>query len=175
MHALFQNISPCPTHAVDFSNHKLVGSCLHWNTFYKTIQIFNLIILFFFLIPTSIWRLSWLCFHWKSYTVNNFVQIIIYMYYISITFIFVSAFRTQQEHTQEFEYVSNQLASCTNNIRQFLTIVYTQICHQISRFQSKANIYGPFCVFDIPIVLRYVAWKCLIAICIFLRTNLICS
>ncbi len=108
IHTMFQNMWPMP-YAVDYPNFEVVQSKLHQNVFHKTIRITIFLIFFVFFIPTLILRITWLCFHWNSFTVNHIDQFVVYLLYLTVTFIFLAASFTQHKHTFEIEYISNQL------------------------------------------------------------------
>lgn len=108
IHAIFQNVFPMP-YAVYLPDCKVVNSHLDQKPVHKIIRLLSLLIVIFFFIPTLVWRLIWLIFHWKSYTVNNIVEIIVYVYFLTLALIFLAAYYTKHKHTQEIKYLSNQL------------------------------------------------------------------
>ncbi len=113
VHSLFQNIIPTP-YAVDPTTYQLIKSIPHQKRFHKTFRISILLSFFLFFIPFCFGRFIWLLHHWKSYTVYHVDQIIVYIFYLTATFLFIPACWTQHKKCTELIFVLNQRCKLIN-------------------------------------------------------------
>ncbi len=107
VHSLFQKIIPMP-YSVDLSNNQIIKSVNHQKSFHKVFRFLILVTFFLFFIPTCIARLVWLLHYWKSYTIYHVEQIVIYMFYVTATFLFLAACWTQHKKLNAISYILNQ-------------------------------------------------------------------
>lgn len=108
VHSLFQSICPMP-YAVDFKNFKIVNNNKRrQNITHKFIRT-SVLLIISSTIPILIWRLAWLFFNWKYFTVHHIDELIVYSLYLLATSIFFAAYFTELIYNKNIVYLLNQL------------------------------------------------------------------
>lgn len=104
---LIQNIIPMP-YKVNLEYYILVGNKDYQTHFHKIFRCCVLISFVFVAMPLIIYRLLWLFFHWKSFTMHNVDQLVIHIFGLGAASIFLPACYTINIHNIELQYLINQ-------------------------------------------------------------------
>ncbi len=130
VHSLIQQIIPTP-YAVDLENHLLTNNILYQTVFHKLFRFFVMLSFIILVIPIIFYRLLWLFFHWKSFTIDHVDQIIVYLFGLAAAIIFLPAYYTIHFYNIEAQYMINQrykivpvIAELPARINFFITLPF---------------------------------------------------
>ncbi len=127
---LIQQLIPTP-YAVNLETNLLTNNNLHQARFHKIWRYGVLLSMVLFAVPLILYRLLWLFFHWKYFTVNHVDQIIVHIFGLGAAAIFLPACYTIHVHNIEIQYIINQrckivpvIAEVTNKLNFFVTVPF---------------------------------------------------
>lgn len=108
VHSIFNRLIP-PPYYCNTINQRL-EICQNYNKiYYKLFRLSCLSIFFLAYLPICIHRLSWLCFHWKSYSSHNIQQVFIHSMFICIILIVFPAFNIFKTQTSQIIFLTNEI------------------------------------------------------------------
>ncbi len=113
---LLQNIIPPPFH-IDSQTHLSIQSPLYNRPFHRYYRLLSQFLILFIFLPITIFRLGWLFFHWKSYTVLQFEQAIIYFIFLCLFSIVLPTFQMNHSLNIENIYLLNQFQKINKRLK----------------------------------------------------------
>ncbi len=142
MLSLIQKYIQIPS-TVELENDLLVTHRLYHTRCHKTSRYCIILSTLSVKFPLFFYRLSWLFFNWHSFTIHHVDQIIVHVFALAATVIFLPAFHLTNVHNVEIQYIVNQLCKMVlisltlNGIN--LSIKFP-ICGKLSMFELF--VYG---------------------------------
>lgn len=107
MQSILQKVVPQPCHFNQFGSH--TKNHRYSTKTIKLFRIFTLFIAFLVAMPPVIYRLCWLIFHWKSYTVHRVDQAVVYGSIFCTLVIILGIYHLQLRFCEQTIYILNQM------------------------------------------------------------------
>ncbi len=148
VHQYLQKLIP-PPYSCDLKKNRLNSNSSYNQKFRKVFRLYSEFFIYFFILPISIYKVSWLLAHWKSFTVTHVEQIIIYGLVICTILILLPVLQIFRFQSNTIIYVMNQACQLgypfTNRVKTFTKL---SVGKKLKEFWK--DIFP--CVFALPFI-----------------------